>query len=407
MRWRMISTGLILIAWFLFGMLYDTARGPIEGTAAVQQLQDNSATYVAARAVAVQQLLPRVIMWLALGGLIVIWGTLLLRLRNGRPAMGVIFVALFGVACGSPQLEVLEEIKPNETAFLVPLEGASKSGQGQFMSIEYLNANKVATKRVSIPTRQRTTGRGPGAYEWIPTVRVIKVDRTPVSRQWTMDPTTGTAKSNEALCVESRESIDFCVGVLAIAAIEEEDAAKFQYHYAGKPLVQVMDQDVRTFAGGILSREFGVRTLDQGRTQKADIFGKMETDTREFFKTRGVKILSMNGTEGLQYRDKNIQDGINATFRAEQDVKTAVNEKLAQDERNKRDVAKATAARQAAEEFAKAQQAQVAMLQLNIETMRAQAQLEAAKKWNGQVPQTILPQGAQMLFGLDAPSVKR
>ena len=45
-----------------------------------------------------------------------------------------------------PKVEVNEIIETNETAFLVPLEGKSKEGQGKFMSIDYLEEAKIATK---------------------------------------------------------------------------------------------------------------------------------------------------------------------------------------------------------------------------------------------------------------------
>ncbi len=57
--------------------------------------------------------------------------------------------------------------------------------------------------------------------------------------------------------------------------------------------------------------------------------------------------------------------------------------------------------RTAAEEFAKAQEAAIKSTQLDIEMIKAKAMFEAAKKWNGSVPASILPQGSQLLFGLD------
>ncbi len=63
----------------------------------------------------------------------------------------------------------------------------------------------------------------------------------------------------------------------------------------------------------------------------------------------------------------------------------------------------AVAARQAAEEFAKAKEAQTAKVDLDIRMvyaeaarLQSQASVEAAKKFNGQ-----LPAGSQLLFGLD------
>ena len=102
----------------------------------------------------------------------------------------LLLVALFTVfgltGCGPYPTEQAVEVKNNETAFVVPLEGDSKSKQAQFMSIEYLEKAKVATKRIVIPQRKRSLGRAWFDYEWIPLARVIVVDRSPVTRSgWT------------------------------------------------------------------------------------------------------------------------------------------------------------------------------------------------------------------------------
>lgn len=56
------------------------------------------------------------------------------------------------VSCGPPLVEVIEEIEPNETAFVISLEDDADKQQ-QFESVEYLEKQKVAAKRINIPTR--------------------------------------------------------------------------------------------------------------------------------------------------------------------------------------------------------------------------------------------------------------
>jgi len=73
-------------------------------------------------------------------------------------------------------------IEPSQTAFLVPLEGQT-SNQGSFDSEAFLQSAKVASKRIIIPKRWRSTGRGNDG-EYIPTMRVIVVERHPVSALW-------------------------------------------------------------------------------------------------------------------------------------------------------------------------------------------------------------------------------
>lgn len=313
-------------------------------------------------------------------------------------------LALATTACFGPaEVLPIEEIQPNETAFVVPLEGASKAGQARFMSLEYLEENKVQSKRVVIPVRKREIGRAPWDYEWIPTLKVIKVDRMPVTREWTRDKETGTSGRNEAIAVESLDSINFKVGVNITALVTEDDAAKFLYYFAGKPLHDVMDQNIRGFIQSMLSREFGQCELTKCRGQKKVIFDKTFAETREHFSGMGVTVTNMGLSEGLIYDNPAIQQSIDRVFQAERDVEVAVQEKLAQEERNKRNVAMATAERESAEEFAKAQTAAVARVQLQIDMKRAEAAYEFAKNVKGPLP-NIIPQGSNFLFGLDTPT---
>lgn len=164
-----------------------------------------------------------------------------------------------------------------------------------------------------------------------------------------------------------------------------------------------MDQDIRGFASAILSREFGMRTLDMGRNEKAQIFSIAFKETATFFALKGVTLVQFGSSEGLQYTDKKIQDAINRTFIAENDKNTAENERVAQIKRNELNVAMAVAQREAAEEFMKAKEAQIAIRELDIEMIRANAMLEAAKNLKdlkGQLP-SVLPPGSTLLFGMD------
>lgn len=406
MKTRIVLSVLIVVLLWIFNTSYDAAQGPIEGGAAVGQLADSDAQYAVSRAIAAG-VIKKAANLIGVVLLIMIWLTALGG-KSGNSAKILIISSVIGftaIGCGPMQVEVNEEIQPHETAFLVPLEGATKSKQAQFMSEEYLNQNKVAAKRVTIPTRKRDTGRWWWEFEWISTVRLIRVDRKPVTRVWTKGKETGTSSSNQAFCVESRESVDFCAGATSTASIMETDAAKYLYNFAGKPLSTVMDEDIRGYAANILSREFGNKSLDQGRTDKARIFATAFKETSEFFKSKGVTLFSFGSSEGLQYTDAKIQDAINKTFIAENDKNTAENERVAQVKRNELNVAKATAERQAAEEFAKAKEAQIAIKDLEIRMVQAQAQLKLAenlKDLKGQLP-SVVPQGSMFLFGMDRP----
>ncbi len=114
-----------------------------------------------------------------------------------------------------------------------------------------------------------------------------------------------------------------------------------------------------------------------------------------------ITISNVGSAGGFDYDDDRIQQAINDTANAEMSIEVARKDKEAQDERNKQIVAKAKAEADAAAEFAKAKEAQVAKVRLEIEYMNAQSRL----KWDGKLPEKtlVLPQGnqANLLLGLD------
>jgi len=313
----------------------------------------------------------------------------------------MLFALMFALtSCGPALVEKFETIKPNETAFVISVEGATKSGQKQFMSVEFLNQAKVATKRIYLPQRKISTGRMWYAYSYIPTVDVIKVDRSPVTREWTADTKTGTTKSNQSLWVESKDSIGFGVGLNVTAMILEEDAAMFLYNYAGKSLSAIVDNNVRGRANAILSREFANHTLETGRDKKNEIIDKVERETVSYFKSMGVTISNVGLAEGLVYEDKEIQNKINENFTAEMDIQIKKNKRLSQAETNKMNIEVADADATAAQKFAKAAEERKKQIDIEISMMVAKARLTMAQKWDGKLPSNILPSDSSLIMDL-------
>jgi hypothetical protein len=74
------------------------------------------------------------------------------------------------------------EIDTSEIGFLIPLEGDS-GVQAKFQSEEYLRALKVAAKRVQITHHWSQEGRLPNSGQWIPLFRLVKANRSPVTRE--------------------------------------------------------------------------------------------------------------------------------------------------------------------------------------------------------------------------------
>ena len=284
--------------------------------------------------------------------------------------------ALLLVGCGPAKLEQSVEVQPDETAFLINIEDTDE--QGKFKSIEFLEENKVSAARIILPLRERSTGRAWFSYEYIPTARVITVKRTPATREWTDDPSTGTSSLSQKLAVESLDSIGFSVGATIMARITETDAAKFLYHFNGKQLEEIIDSNIRGYCQKELADQFGQLKLEECKAQKSKVFKNVEKSVIDKFNAMGITIDYFGAAEGLSFDDPKIQDAINRQVQAEADIETAKQEKLAQDERNKTLMAKklseAEALTAGAEQEAKAQEIRNRML---IEAAKAQS--EAAK----------------------------
>jgi len=286
------------------------------------------------------------------------------------------------------------------------MEGATKDNQAAFMSEDYLRDAKVALKRIEIPQRQVSTGRMWWSEKWIPTMRVIVVNRTPVTREWTVDSNTGTSTKNEALATSSKESIPFYVGLTITASILEEDAPRFLYRYAGSSLADVLDNNVRGTTLAKLSDNFGKLTVDQCRLNKSEIVGKIFQEVSLKYKEEGGITIDAMGTSGsLVFLDENIQTRVNAVFIAEQNIQVQMNEKLAQEETNKKVKSIAETRLYEAQKFAAAQNATNDMVKLEIQKMGAQAMLnvsEGMRDGKLQLPSNMLPIGSQLLFGIDS-----
>jgi hypothetical protein len=308
----------------------------------------------------------------------------------------VVIMVLGSISCRKPyQKEVIREIKANETAFLIPLEGSSKKGQAKFNSIEFLEEAKVGAKRITMPTRWLKTGRYNSMGKWIETMLLIKVNRSPVSREWTDSSDTGTEAKKQAIWVESKDSIEFSVGVVCTGMVTEEDTARFLYYYTGKSLNgHVMDKNVRASAVKFLTSEFSKYDLADGRSKKTEISEALSTYINKEYKSYGLTITTIGFSGGLVYRDKAIQTAINKKFVAEM-------EKDAQAEINTKNISMAEAEKQAALRFAAAADARKKQVGIEIALMNAQARLNWSKAWNGQLPSKILPEGSSLLMSIE------
>ena len=419
-KWRAWLTLALVIVGLFFSSVYNKSKPIIDGRAATAQVNGGDADYVASTYI----LHAQEYMWIpGIIILVLIWVPWVMKVRHYDTCSdtgnnckdhkcscktALIFLALIPlclVGCmGPPQVDVFDTVGPNETAFVIPLQGDNKSSQAQFNSAEYLNTKKVAAKRIVIPTMMKITGRFTSVdYEWVPAVTVFKVERSLVSREWTSGKT-GTSEKNQGIPVVTKDGIQLTLGVAVTTFIEEDDAAMYLYYHGLQKLPDVTDNNVRNFCITELTREYGMIDLSDAKSAGPRIFAQLFKDAKEHFKAKGITISQLGNAEGYQFQNPTIQESINKAFTAQQDIQTAEQEKLAQDARNKKILATAENQASAAKKLFDAQEATKFQNQLEIQMMTAKAQLAMAEKWNGALPANILPANSPLLMSLGSTS---
>lgn len=269
-------------------------------------------------------------------------------------------------------------IEASQTAFLIPLVGDTED-QASFASEELLAKAMIATKEVQIPHRWVQTGRRSWQGEWRPSAKLIVVERTPETREWSSEKESGTSSKNQAIYAESSESIGFSVGMNCSAQIyTEDDAVKFLYSYNNKTLEEIMDSEIRARVESKFVEECGKYTLNEILVNKDTIMDAVREDVTTYFGDKGITITVLGMKDGIEYDDPEIQKAINEKFSSEQNI-------ITQENNNQVTISKAEAEAEAKliEAEAEAEANRRIAESLTPELIEQQK----IEKWNGDVPQ--------------------
>jgi len=310
--------------------------------------------------------------------------------------------------------EKFVEVQNNETAFVIPLEDNLQK-QRKLDSMEALKGYQVAIKRVNIPRRWRKTGRLWFSGEWIDTVKVVKVDRSPVTREWTAARDTGTSNKNQGIWIESEDSVSFSTGFNCTAFIKEEDAPRFLYHYPNGRLATIMDNQVRAEIQSMAAEIASRYRMDELRTKKGEIIKGVRQHVVAFFDKSGISVTTIGMFGGFTYENSDIQKAIDDTFVAQQEKVVAAALYDAQEDKNRRMVKEAEAVKRSAviKAAGEAEAVRVvaeAAAEANanpafIELRRLEVESERIAKWNGQYPRqywsTAAMDGIGVLVGAE------
>lgn len=331
--------------------------------------------------------------------------------------------ALFSAGCYRPFEPVkLEVISSNEEAFLLPYTGDSKKQQASDNEA-YLKSNLVYTKQVQIPQQWVPAGYEtiiPNG-EWRDAAILVKVDKSPVTREWTADTASGTSTKNEAIWVMTSDQVEFSTGWTCTARIaSREDAIKFLHNYPNGSLTKVLDSEVRAKIQADFGLEVTDLPMDTLRKAATPHITKIIKDVTEFFKERGITITNLGITGGFVYKDKTILETMVKVFNAEQEKSIAMAETAAQEERNKKVIFEATGKADAllktkkseAEGIKLVADAKLYEIEKSMENAEAyfklkqiELQKDLLMKWDGSYPKYFMGSGNSPNMLLQLPTV--
>lgn len=285
------------------------------------------------------------------------------------PVMSIVLASSLA-ACKPYDKPEYKTVEPNQTAFVIPLEGKT-SEQKAFQSEKYLADKQVATKRIQVPHKWVKTGRLSSSGKYIPTIKVLIVDRYPETREWA---------NKKAFIGESKDSVKFEQGISATAQIEENDAATFLYKYSGKTLKEVMDREIKNKVGSVLLEKYSTMKIEEIRGNKKEVLHHVEEEVIPYFKERGITLSNLGFIGDMKYIDSKIQESINKKFNAEENAK-------AQKIESEADIKKAKAEAEANSIRIRSMKEIKEMKKLELKQQELENEAKLIEKWDGKLPQ--------------------
>lgn len=261
-----------------------------------------------------------------------------IKMNNATKTAALIFLSFGMTGCMKPFKPIkLEAIESHEVAFMIPYlqDGATQKTTN---NEEFFKQKLVFAQQVTIPQQWVQRGYEFVGYngEWRDAAVLIKVDTSPVTREWTADPDSGTSNRNEAIWVMTSDQVEFSTGWNVTARIKDkEDAVKFLANYPNGSLQKVLDQEVRAKLQTTFALQVTDLPMETLRKAATPIIEKTTHEVIDFFEQRGLTITNLGITGGFVYKDKTIMDVLVKVFNAEQDKAIAAAATATQEEKNK------------------------------------------------------------------------
>jgi len=228
-------------------------------------------------------------------------------------------------------------IMPNESAFWIPDVGDTKGSQTKFETEDFLNSNKLAVKRFIIPHQKLTNSGGYLAWDYyVPTGRLVILDRSTYSHEWVDDVNRGSSPRKEGFPCQSKEGLNITVGVSIGTSVQEKDAAKFLYKfgvtppkgdrtsgeviftsvYYGRSLGDVMNDVGRKKVQTLVCNQINQRTFDEANAQAVQIMDIVEKEFQQWAEIKGISLDFIGWANTFEF-DKDVQKAVNDRYAAE------------------------------------------------------------------------------------------
>jgi hypothetical protein len=256
---------------------------------------------------------------------------------------------VLAAACVSPAAAYYDKtdyteaytILPNESAFWIPDVGANKDSQASMESEAFLVANKIALKRFTVP-HVKLSGSGSFYDFYVPSGRLIIVDRSTFSHEWVDATDRGSSSIKEGLHCQSKEGLDVTVGVTVGASVSEVNSAKYLYNFGVTPpsgdrgdpktifnsvfysrkVADVMSDIGRKLILSLACDEISARSLDDANAEAPTIKKKILDGATAYLSGVGITLTFLGWADTFTF-DPKVQDAINRRYAATRDKEIA------------------------------------------------------------------------------------
>ncbi len=322
--------------------------------------------------------------------------------------LAVALLCLVSAGCRPYNTPIFEDIDTSETAFLVSLSPTGDDST-KFSEIADIQKAKVNVKKVQLERIFVQKGRLWFTGEYMNTTRLIKVNRAPITVNWS---------NKEGIWVESKDSIGFSTGIAMTACImNDEDAIRFLHRYPSGSLDKVLNHEVKAQVQRVFANEAAKENINDLREHKGTIIDAIEAQVLPFFTERGITITSLGQFGGFEYENPKIQEAIDKIVQAQQDKDVATAEANGARERKESlkllgegeaskalEIAKGEAEAIKLKADAKEYEVKKASDPQYIALKQLELQLEHVRKWDGRYPTMMMGDTKGIMMTMPMPS---